>query len=610
MADVSGDGHADLIVGATGESRVYVFDGRASGLIHTLSLPASAVCGSDRCRFGSAVAGGDLTGDGRAEVIVGAPHEDVDGNVSQGRAYVFNGDTGALIVTLNTPAPQPTATFGAAVAAGDVTGDGRADVIVGAPGQCLRTPILICAGQVFVLDGRSAALLHTLSSPSPSINGQFGISVAAGDVSGDSRAEVVVGAPGESAGGRAEQGGVHIFSVALFRPDPFAPPGVSVRSVTASGRPVCDRGAPGCWFGFDVALASVTRSGLMDIVIGAPLEDVDGVPDQGRAYVVNARGSLVTAYTLTTPNSESRSGCSTQCNRFGVAVAGGDVNGDGWADIIVGANAESLVPGGVGPDPFGPPLKQGRTYVFSGRDGTLLQTIDSPSPEEINEVLFGTALAAADVDGDGAADILVGAFRDDVDGVFEQGRAYLFHGARRETTDFETPSLGDSARRIVNPYTAAGVTFTADQMTLGDEVVGLVKNSATSACVEPANTDQKLGTGRSSLSTDGRIGLSGFPIRATFSRPLAAGPRPVTVSVTFQALAETSLRLRLFDPSGTEVASMIKAAAPAAGDCGLPGGPRAATVVTATSARPVAYAVMDTVEGDRVFVIDSFTWTP
>jgi hypothetical protein len=147
-------------------------------------------------------------------------------------------------------------------------------------------------------------------------------------------------------------------------------------------------------------------------------------------------------------------------------------------------------------------------------------------------------------------------------------------------------------------------------MTLGDEVVGLVRNSATSACVEPADTNQKLGSGRSSLSTDGGIGLRGFPIRATFARPLEPAAGPVTVSVVLQARQNTTLRLRLYDPAGMEAAAVTKAAQPAAGTCGLPGEPRAATTVTATSSRPVAFAVMDTLEGDRVFLIDTFSWTP
>ena len=113
-----------------------------------------------------------------------------------------------------------------------------------------------------------------------------------------------------------------------------------------------------------------------------------------------------------------------------------------------------------------------------------------------------------------------------------QNGSPCFAQAQEFTINFETPSLGTSPRQVVNPYVdpATGVTFTAEPGGVGDAVVGLVKNNATSACVEPVDQNQKLGTGRQSFS-DGSIGLSGFAIRATFPTLLLA---PVTVSVSFK----------------------------------------------------------------------------
>ncbi len=173
--------------------------------------------------------------------------------------------------------------------------------------------------------------------------------------------------------------------------------------------------------------------------------------------------------------------------------------------------------------------------------------------------------------------------------------------------NFETPSLGTDARRIVNPYVdaASGVSFTVEPVGTGDEVVGLVKNSATSACVDPPDANQKLGTGRSD-TPDGSIGLSGFAIRATFPAVL---PPPVAVSAEFQTGAGVTVRLRLFDASGAEVASAAEAALPADGTCGYPGDPRARKTLSVTSTQPVAYAIMDALPLDdiqHVFVIDNF----
>lgn len=398
--DVNGDGRVDIVVGARLEDvgitqdqgRVYVFDGCTRALIHTLTAPGSPSCGATfGCRFGQAVSAGDVTGDGQVDIIVGAPMEGVGGNSRQGRAYVFDGATGAPIFILNTPNPHSGARFGASVAAGDVNGDGRADIFVGGPGQCVNVPPLICAGQVFVFDGMTGGVIRTLNSPNPFEGGLFGGSAAAGDVSGDARADVVVGAPGEF----GSDGRVHVFDGST---------GTLIR--TLFGIPLCNLGHPECWFGFSVSIIGVGSSATF--LVGAPLEDVGGVPDQGRAYVFGT--AVAPLHMLTTPSPGS--GCTHECNRFGVAVDAADANGDGQPDFIIGANAEANY--------------QGRVYVFSGVDGTLLRTLDSPSPVEANEVLFGSAVGTGDVDADGKAEVIVGAFRDDVDGVVEQGRAYLF----------------------------------------------------------------------------------------------------------------------------------------------------------------------------------------
>jgi hypothetical protein len=453
--DVNGDGRADIIVGARSEDvgttpnqgRVYVFDGSTRALIHTLIAPGSPSCGSQGCRFGQAVDGADITGDGRADILVGAPFEDVAGNSRQGRAYVFDGATGALIFTLNSPDPQSYAYFGDSVAAGDVNGDDRADVIVGGSSQDVDVPPVNSAGQVFVFDGMTGGLIHTLNTPNPFPNGLFGRSVVTGDMNDDGRADIVVGAPGEIGG----NGRVHIFNGST---------GALIR--TLGGIPHCDLGHPKCWFGSSVGVLGVDGGGPPAILIGAPLEDVEGVPDQGRAYVFSPAGGAP-LHMFTTPSPGS--GCSQECNRFGVAVVAADVNGDGQSDFIVGANAE--------------PNYQGRVYVFNGVGGSLLRTLDSPSPVETNEVLFGSAVAAGDVDADGKADVIVGAFRDDVDGVEEQGRAYLFFSGLKVTVELdpdlrlgrgETTTARATVREAGFPHAGKTVNFRTGDTSLASVV--------------------------------------------------------------------------------------------------------------------------------------------
>ncbi|MBK8798007.1 MAG: DUF1565 domain-containing protein [Anaerolineales bacterium] len=168
---------------------------------------------------------------------------------------------------------------------------------------------------------------------------------------------------------------------------------------------------------------------------------------------------------------------------------------------------------------------------------------------------------------------------------------------------FETPTLGGDSSRVIDPYvdSATGVVFQREGNPGVNYVVGLVKNSGTSACVDPADANQKLGIG----IDNGAVGFASTEVRATF--PTLLNP-PVTVSVLFQTGAGQPLRIRLFGATGNEVASNTETSGPANGTCGMPGDPRARTAVTVISAQPVAYAVIDMAAAtvSRVFVLDDF----
>ena len=175
--------------------------------------------------------------------------------------------------------------------------------------------------------------------------------------------------------------------------------------------------------------------------------------------------------------------------------------------------------------------------------------------------------------------------------------------------DFESPPLGALARTIADPYQPNTlVTFTSATPTNGVNVVGLVKNNATSVCTEPADANQKFGSGRSNFS-DGAIGYGTAAIRATFAQPLAP---PQVISVDFQTGAGLPVRLRLFDASGVEIAAVTESATESAGTCGLPGQPRARKRLTLRAEQPVAAAVMDmgADTGRFVFTIDTFSYGP
>jgi catechol 2,3-dioxygenase-like lactoylglutathione lyase family enzyme len=166
--------------------------------------------------------------------------------------------------------------------------------------------------------------------------------------------------------------------------------------------------------------------------------------------------------------------------------------------------------------------------------------------------------------------------------------------AHAVTIDFESPPLGGLARMVVDPYIVPGVTFVAAP---GGEV-GIVRNDATSACVDPPDADQKLGT---APAGSGAIGLSTYTIRANFS-PYLAGA--VQVAAEFQALAGSTLSVLLYNNYGYLVASKTETALPGDGTCGYPGNPRARKTVTAIGNGTVAYALFDVEPNSNVFVID------
>jgi hypothetical protein len=233
--DVTGDGQADIIAaaGPGGGPHVRVFDGITGGLVREFFAFAPAFGG------GVFVAAGDLTGDNRAEIIVGA------GAGGGPHVRIFDGATGAEIVGFF--AFDTAFTGGVTVAAGDVTGDNRADVIVGAgPGG--GPHIKVYDGATLALGGTAAqtAIQNPLRSFFAfSVGFSAGVFVSAGDFNGDDRADIIVGAgPG---------GGPHVQVFSGLD-------GTELASFFAFG---AFRG------GVRVAAVDLTGDGRVELIVGA-----------------------------------------------------------------------------------------------------------------------------------------------------------------------------------------------------------------------------------------------------------------------------------------------------------------------------------------------------
>ncbi|TAK67068.1 MAG: hypothetical protein EPO22_03245, partial [Dehalococcoidia bacterium] len=393
--DVNGDGKADVIVGAfnetvagnEGQGQAYVFSGVDGALLYTLASPTVQA----GAHFGRSVAAGDVDGDGKKDIIVGADAETVGFNAFQGRVYVFSGATGLLIYTIDTPNPESFASFGISVAAGDTNGDAKADIIVGSYGETVAGNS--GQGRAYVFSGADGSLLRTFTTPNPQVLAQFGLSVAAGDLNADGMADIVVGAGNETVGSNASEGRAYAFSGAT---------GLVLWTFTTPNHQASAQ------FGYSVAAGDTNFDGKADAIVGAIGETVGGNSWQGRVYVFSGADATVLR-TLTTPNAQGNA-------QFGVSVATADFNADSRSDVLVGAENENV----------GSNTGQGRAYVMSGATGGVLFTVTSSRPQANG--LFGIAVAAGDANGDGTADLVIGASNETVSGNPGQGRAYALSG--------------------------------------------------------------------------------------------------------------------------------------------------------------------------------------
>jgi len=337
---------------------------------------ASAVSSPDpqfKGRWGErTITAGDLDNDGITDLFVAAPMWDDGEKADVGRVYAMSGRDRSIMFKIDSPVPQTNAKFGFYISTpGDITGDREDDIAIGTDAQdvyagegkeCGEDEPNGCnedQGKAWVFDGRTGDLLYDLDNPepqgSPTNGARFGSRIGdAGDLTGDGVSEIIVGASNND-----------------------------VPAGCGNTAPI----PPGCR------------------------------KDQGQAFIFDGKtGELFR--TLNMPSEDTVPTCPSACGSFGLAVQGpGDTNKDGVVDQYVNAGSFAGL--------------AGRSYVFSGKDGSLLLKIDSPEPQPVQIFGFQDAepRAPGDVNGDGAADVYGNGFLyDDPNGNVDEGKSWVFDG--------------------------------------------------------------------------------------------------------------------------------------------------------------------------------------
>jgi hypothetical protein len=453
--DFDGDGAADLVTGAPhadgppGAPAVFsgwvvvrhgeIGRGLAEGERSVLSqLDFGGLEAFDL--FGTALAVCDFDGDGFDDLSVGSPGEALGPTLTRaGAVAVYFGSTAGLgteeiqIFHQDTPgipdAAEHQDEFGGALACGDFEGDGFADLVVGAPREAIGSSP--GAGAVTVLPGSATGLVAAgsfqLDQGQPLVTGEaggddeFGFALAVADFDGDGFDDLVVGAPGEL----AQRGAFHVFfgsPTGLARGDD-----VYREESVLGGQSEADD-----LFAFALAAGDFDGDGHADLVVGVPGEDggpAGDVPESGQfAVLQGAPGGFDFDHPrFWTQDDILGSGTSETSDYFGLPLTVADFDRDGFDDLAIGSSGEFV----TGPlDGAAVVLVGSATGLTAERHRGIASGLDGwPGDATEHERRFSYSLAAGDFDGDGHADLAIGAPLEDFDAQQDSGAQTVIYGA-------------------------------------------------------------------------------------------------------------------------------------------------------------------------------------
>ena len=553
--DVNGDGYDDLIIGArygdpNGDSdagETYIVYGGASAPGTDGELDLGALDGTNGFiligidagdRSGSFVSSaGDVNGDGYDDLIIGAFSADPNGDSYAGETYVVYGganapgtdgvlDLGALDGTNGfiLTGIDPSDSSGRSVSsAGDVNGDGYDDLIIGASRANPNGDSE--AGETYIVYGGANAPGTNGVLDLGALNGTNGFILAgidrfdqsggsvssAGDVNGDGYDDLVIGANRADPNGNRNAGEIYVIYGGASAPGTGGVLDLSdldgTNGFILNGIDADDQS------GWSVSSAGdVNGDGYDDLIIGARFADPNGDSSAGETYIVYGGASAPgtggrfnlsmldgsNGFTLNGIDADDQSGHSVS--------SAGDVNGDGYDDLIIAAREG---------DPNGD-SQAGETYLVyggasaPGTDGVLdLSALDGSNGFILNGIDAGdesgfSVSSAGDVNGDGYDDLVIGAHMADPNGDSATGETYLVYGGATGTVSL-TPVTAQGTAAADNFTGNAGADSFTDIAT--DDVVrgGAGDDRISVTALDFAAIDG--GTGVDTLVLDG-AGLS------------------------------------------------------------------------------------------------------
>ena len=400
----------------------------------------------DGDRFGEALTVGDFDQDGFDDLAVGAPGEDIDGVVNAGAVEIRYGaadrnaalETRRFLLHENLSGIAGSCStedrWGEVLAAGDLDGDGFDELVVGAPSESVNGNG--DAGRIWIFYGGNSGIVITgseiLDEDTSNIqsgafgNDHFGQAIAINDRNGDGFDDLAIGVDDWDSVARA--GGVHL--ILCNASGPISTTDILITQDTSG---FADQSEEFDHFGWAVEAGDFNGDGYGDLAIGSPYEDqgTEGFEtvDAGIVHVLlgsplfQLEGGALTYSKATT----GIPGDPVEDESFGNNFAAGDFDHDGYDDLAVGVFGERAVPG----------ANVGAVTILSGSatgitgTGAASWSLDSPGiPGQSNPAdFFSIRMGAGDFDGDGHADLAIGAPKDEATGMpQDSGTVLVLYG--------------------------------------------------------------------------------------------------------------------------------------------------------------------------------------